>query len=179
MDEEGSRTDGFRIRLRWREKDRAAARVRVRPSIFTAADRNGMKAVARGCCGDGGARVIGNHLNRQISYSYRLRTRTGRTRPTWREGGAARVARGAETARDKWEFQSRLRRNRISRVPFPSRVPPPSVPPARPAHHLFFLGPRAFLIGAFDRRTDGTEGEKGEGAMTSPAHLPFSSFANR
>ena len=153
--------------------------VRPRPSLYR---RRSQWEWDEGGGGGGGARVIGNLLNRQISYSYRLLGRAraraaerfhynwigvgpDRARPTSREGGTPC---GAETARDKWEFQSRLRRNRISRVPFLA----PSLP-AFLTNFFFFLRPRAFLIGAFDRRTDG---RREEGA---PAHLPFSSFANR
>lgn len=111
--------------------------VRPRPSLYR---RRSQWEWDEGGGGGGGARVIGNLLNRQISYSYRLLGRAraraaerfhynwigvgpDRARPTSREGGTPC---GAETARDKWEFQSRLRRNRISRVPLllPSLPPP-------------------------------------------------------
>ena len=129
--------------------------------LFTDADRNGLKAAFSGASYRQSPQPS-NFLFLSTSYLLGLRLSDRSAR------GAARVVDGAETARDKWEFQSRLRRNRISRVPFLA----PSLP-AFLTNFFFFLRPRAFLIGAFDRRTDG---RREEGA---PAHLPFSSFANR
>ena len=95
-------------------------------------------------------------------------------------GAHAGRARCAETARDKWEFQSRLRRNRISRVPLllPSSLP--SLPLPLPPSSALAGRPRAFLIGAFDRTTDERRGERRSDELAAlSAYRTFSSFARR